>query len=229
MAARVVAAAHGSPFPCSLSLLWYSFLVCLCTIGSANIHYTRQNLLEIGDQHQTSVTSVFHHGHNIPDDIARPPGSPWIVVGSRRRRRRRRERKQKRGRRSGVMLRLRKLPHKPPLPSLYLSNARSLVHKTDDLELQLTGNRHVRDCCVLIITETWLHPDIPDASMQLAGRTLLCWDRTKDFGKSRGGGLCIYVHNNWCNKGTVIDKHCPPDLEYMSVRCRLCISHPMPM
>lgn len=192
----------------------------MCTIGSANIRYTSQNLMDIGDQHQIPISRVFHHTHNIPDDIARLPGSPWIVVGSRRRRRRRRERKQKRGRRSGVMLRLRKQPHKPSLPSLYLSNARSLVHKTDDLELQLAGNRYVRDCCVLIITETWLHPRIPDASIQLAGRTLLRWDRTEDSGKSRGGGLCMYVHENWCNNGTMIDKHCSPDLEYMSVRCR---------
>ncbi|XP_053532800.1 multivesicular body subunit 12Ba isoform X1 [Ictalurus punctatus] len=111
-------------------------------------------------------------------------------------------------------------PHKPPLPSLFLSNARSLVNKIDNLELQLAGNRYVRDCCVLIITETWLHPRIPDASMQLAGRTMLRWDRTEDSGKSRGGGLCMYVHENWCNNGTMIDKHCSPDLEYMSLRCR---------
>lgn len=32
--------------------------------------------------------------------------------------------------------------------------------------------------------------------------------------------LCIYVHMNLCNNETVIDKHCSPDLEYMSVRCR---------
>ena len=118
------------------------------------------------------------------------------------------------------MLRLRKQPHKPPLPSLYLSNAGSLVLKMDDLEPQLAGNRYVRDCCVLIITETWLHLDIPDASVQLAGCTLLRWDRTKDFGKSRGGGLCIYVHENWCNNGTIIDRHCSPDVEYMSIRCQ---------
>ena len=30
----------------------------------------------------------------------------------------------------------------------------------------------------------------------------------------------MYVHENWCNNGTIIDKHCSPDLEYMSVRCR---------
>lgn len=151
---------------------------------------------------------------------SRLPGSPWIVVGSGRQRRRRRERKQKQGCRSGSLLRLRKQPHKPPLLSLYLSNVRSKVHKTDELELQLARNRCVGDCCVLIITESWLHPGIPDASVQLAGRTLHRWDRTKDSGKRRGGGLCIFVHNDWCNNSMIVDKHCSPDLEYVSVRCR---------
>ncbi|XP_072771248.1 uncharacterized protein [Nerophis lumbriciformis] len=220
MAARTDAAAYGSPFQCSFFLLFFMFFFLLCTTCTANTRYTRQSLLDIGNSHQISVSSDFHHEHNIPDDIARAQGSPWFVVGSGRRRRRRRERKQKRGRRSGVLLRLRKQPHKPPLPSLFLSNARSLVQKMDDLELQLAGNRYVWDCCAMIITETWLHPEIPDASMQLAGRTLLRRDRTKDSGKSRGGGLCIYAHENWCNNGTITKQHCCPDVEYMSVRCR---------
>lgn len=61
-------------------------------------------------------------------------------------------------------------------------------------------------CCVLIITESWLHPGIPDASMQPAGR-----------------GVCIYMHENWCNNGTIIDEHCSLDLKYMSVRGQPCI------
>ena len=143
-----------------LSTTIHGLLSCLF---SANIRYTRQNLLDIGEQHQISILSVFHYMHNIPDDIARPL----------------------------VMLRLRKQPHKPPLLSLYLSNARSLVHKMDDLQLQLAGNRYVRDCCVLIITETWLHLGIPDASMQLAGRTLLHLGRTEDLSTCMRTGVIM--------------------------------------
>jgi len=29
----------------------------------------------------------------------------------------------------------------------------------------------------------------------------------------------MYVHNNWCNNGIIIDHHCSPDLEFMSVKC----------
>ena len=187
-------------------------------------HYSRLDLLDIGFQlkfmEKMTISSDFHRTHNIPEEIARPAGSPWIVIGSGRRRRWRRERKQRRGCRAGLLARLRKQPLKPPLPSLYLTNARSLVNKTDDLEIQLAGNRYVRECCVLIITETWLHTQIPDATVQLAGRTLHRWDRNSDSGKNRGGGLCIYVNEGWCNNSTILDKHCSPDLEFMSVRCR---------
>ncbi|CAG6018054.1 unnamed protein product [Menidia menidia] len=181
--------------------------------------YSRLDLLDIGFKLKMTISRDFHRTHNIPDEIARPAGSPWIVIGSGRRRRRRCERKQKRGCRAGLLLKLRKQPLKPPLPSLYLTNARSIVHKTDDLELQLAGNRYVSDCCVLIITETLLHTQVPDATVQLVDHTLHRWDRNSDSGKNRGGGLCIYVHDGWCNNSTVLDRHCS-DLEFMSVRCR---------
>nr|XP_057925471.1 uncharacterized protein LOC131127531 isoform X2 [Doryrhamphus excisus]XP_057925472.1 uncharacterized protein LOC131127531 isoform X2 [Doryrhamphus excisus]XP_057925473.1 uncharacterized protein LOC131127531 isoform X2 [Doryrhamphus excisus] len=204
---------------------FFAYFMCVClwtlsTYTSALHHYTRQDLVDIGYRHKLAVCRDFHRRHNIPDELARPMGAPWIVVGSGKRRRRRREHKQKRGRRSGLLLRLRNNPHKPPLPSLYLTNARSITHKKDDLELQLEGNRYIRDCCVLIITETWLKPTIPDASVQLAGRSLHRWDRTEDSGKSRGGGVFIYVHEDWCNNSKIIETHCSPDIEYMSVRCR---------
>lgn len=213
MAAHTDAAAHGSPYQCFFLCFLCVFVCTFCTHTSAFYLYTRHDLVDIGYRHKIAVTSNFHHQHNIPDELVRPPGSPWIVVGSGKRRRRRRERKQKRGRRSGLLLKLKNRPHKPPLPSLFLTNARSLTYKMDDLELQLAGNCYVKDCCVLVITETWLNPGIPDASVQLAGRSLHRWDRTEDSGKRRGGGLCIYVHDDWCNNSVIIASHCSPDIE----------------
>uniref|UniRef100_A0AAV2KT47 Uncharacterized protein n=1 Tax=Knipowitschia caucasica TaxID=637954 RepID=A0AAV2KT47_KNICA len=110
MAARMSAAAHSSPSQCYLLSCLYICFICLCTICSASISYTRQNLLDIGVQHRICVSSDFHDAHNIPTDIARPPGSPWIVIRSGRQRRRRRERKQKRGRRSAHFSKLVMLP-----------------------------------------------------------------------------------------------------------------------
>ncbi len=115
---------------------------------------------------------------------------------------------------------LRKQPYKPPLPSMFLTNARSMAHKMDELKLYIAGNHHIRDCCIMVVSETWLHPRIPDAAVQLADHTLHRWDRNNDSGKSRGGGVCIYVHNDWSNNSIIIDSHCSPDLEFMTVKCR---------
>ena len=30
----------------------------------------------------------------------------------------------------------------------------------------------------------------------------------------------MYVHNDWCNNSKIIDRHCSPDLEVLSVICR---------
>lgn len=131
------------------------------------------------------ITQDFHRVNNIPMDIASPPGCPWIVVGSVKQRRRR-ERKQKRGCRAGLLARLQKQPNKPPLPSIFLSNARSLVNKMDEMDLQLAKNNLMRDCSVMVITETWY------------SYTTHRQDCSKDSSKTRGGGLCLYVHNAWC-------------------------------
>lgn len=187
MAARSDAAAYGSPFQCFLLLF-------VCAFSARMLrHYTATPTRNFWTSATDikSVSTDFHNNHNIPDEPARLPDSPWIVVGSGKCRRRRRERKQKPGCRSDLLLRLKSNPYKPPRPSQYLTNAKSIPNRTDDLDLQLTGNHSVRDCCILIITETWLHPKIPDASMQLTGRSLHRWDRTEDSVKSRGGGLCV--------------------------------------
>lgn len=90
----------------------------------------------------------------------------------------------------------------------------------DELNLLTEGDRYVRDCCISIISETWLHPHIPDAVVPLAGRSMHRYDRTKVSGKSRGGGLCIYVNDKWSTNNKAIHKHCSPDLESFSIKCR---------
>ena len=74
-------------------LVFFVFLVCLRTWCEAKHFYSHTELL-IGLRCQVAVTSDFQRNHNIPLDIARPPESPWIVVGPSKRRRRRQERKQ---------------------------------------------------------------------------------------------------------------------------------------
>lgn len=86
-------------------------------------------------------------------------------------------------------------------------------------KLQIAANKLIQDCCILL-TETCLHSLILDTAIELAGRTAHHHDWSKDSGKSKGGGLYIYVHNNWCTNTTPVESHCSPDLEYLTDRHR---------
>ena len=213
MAARIVAAAQCSQKQCSeISQMKPN--------QSSNIVYNREDLFHFGRTCQIPITSAFQHSHGIPPGIARTPASPWIDTPSGIPRRRRRERKQKRGCRSGDLARLKRAPNRPPLPSLYVANVRSLGNKMDELHLDISTRSTIRDSSIIVITESWLHSGISDAAVELAGRSLHRSDRTEASGKSRGGGLCTYVNKDWCTNSTVIDQHCSPDLEMLAVKCR---------
>lgn len=75
-------------------------------LGQANYVYSCQELINYGLQINGVITQDFHRANNIPMDIARPLGCPWIVVSSVKQWRWRRERKQKRGCRAGLLARL---------------------------------------------------------------------------------------------------------------------------
>lgn len=53
--------------------------------------------------------------------------------------------------------------------------------------------------------------------MELTGCTASRWDRNKVIKRS---GLCINVHDNWCTNVNIVNSHCSPDLEYLTVKCR---------
>ena len=97
----------------------------------------------------------------------------------------------------------------------FFSDLRSILHKIDELELHLAPNSFVRDCCVMIITENWLHPGCVSSTSGTHYPLL-----RQDSGKSRGGGLCVYVHNDWCASSKITVTHCSPDIEAVTVDCR---------
>ncbi|KAF7700486.1 hypothetical protein HF521_003444 [Silurus meridionalis] len=79
----------------------------------------------------------------------------------------------------------------------------------------------IKECNVMIFTETWLNNNIPSSAIELRGRSVFRADRTaEDSGKRRGGGLCIYVNNSWCTDSTVTESHCSVHLEYLMIKCR---------
>lgn len=73
----------------------------------------------------------------------------------------------------------------------------------------------------MFFTETWLDDRVPDVAIELERRTMFRADRTiEDSGKTRGGGLYIYVNNAWCTNAVMTGSHCSENLEYLSVKCR---------
>ena len=47
------------------------------------------------------------------------------------------------------------------------------------------------NCCVMIITETWLHPLIPDAAVRLADRSIHRQDRNMDSVRAEEGDFAF--------------------------------------
>ena len=90
-------------------------------------------------------------------------------------------RSKKRGRRAGIRNSLRKLKWqnkiKLPLPTILLTNARSLVKNSDYLEA-LSHQKLLQDCCVFAITETWFTTNISDQQIELSGYSVMRADRS---------------------------------------------------
>lgn len=126
-----------------------------------------------------------------------------------------RQRLRKRGRRGGLRQQLRRRGNRPPLPSMILSNVRSLRNKMDKLRLLTRGCFEYRESCIMLFTETWLHPEIPDCCVGIEGFSHIRSDRSELSGKSKGGGLCLYINDKWYRQHTVRKKICHPDVELL--------------
>ncbi|KAK3569190.1 hypothetical protein QTP86_026472, partial [Hemibagrus guttatus] len=127
----------------------------------------------------------------------------------------------RRGKRSGVLVRLRRRGLCTALPGIFLSNVRSLCNKMDELTLQMNKNRDFPTSCVLCFTETWLCDLIPDSALQLGGFNLYRADRhTELSGKTKGGGICFYINSSWCNDVKVLSQLCSPNLEAFIINCK---------
>ncbi len=150
-----------------------------------------------------------------------PSPTPNTASHPQRRRYKRRERKQKRGKCGGIRARLAANPHKPAIPTIVLANVRSLDNKLDYIRLLRSTQRTVRDCCAFVFTETWLNNSVPDCAIQLDQLTFYRADRALvEGGKTRGGGLCVYINDAWCRNAVVVCKHCSSLVEFMIIKCR---------
>ncbi len=138
------------------------------------------------------------------------------------RKQRRRRRRRKRGKRAGVLVRLRRRAFRPPLPTILLANVQSLDNKLCELRARISYQRETDGTAVICLTETWMSAMVPDSAIELTGFSVHRSDRTEELtGKSRGGGVCFYINNSWCNERNIhsIKSFCSPDLDFI----RFCV------
>ncbi len=90
----------------------------------------------------------------------------------------------------------------------------------DELRTLTRGCFEYRESCIMHFTETWLHPEIPDGLVEIEGFSHIRSDRTVLSGKSKGGGLCLYINDRWCRQHTVREKICSSDVELLCVSLR---------
>ncbi|KAK0135719.1 hypothetical protein N1851_028396 [Merluccius polli] len=126
----------------------------------------------------------------------------------------------KRGKRGGIRSRVRRRPFRPPLPTIIMSNVRSLRNKMDLLHARCRFERAFRDICIIALSETWLEESVSDSEVSLDNFTIIRSDRTRHSGKTRGGGVCLYINDRWCNNIKVHRKVCTPNLELVTLSLR---------
>ena len=74
------------------------------------------------------------------------------------------------------------------MPNVLLLNARSLVNKVNELEIQIAN--HSSD--ITFVTETWLVDRVPYETINSSGQNIIRKDPTN--GKERGG-IAVYVND----------------------------------
>lgn len=168
--------------------------------------YSREFLLSL----RTSTSGIIPD--TIPGALQYKPPAPRL---------------RKRGKRGGLRRRLKtfRLDNRrklPPLPTILLSNVQSIRNKTDELELWTKTRGEIRDSCLLAFTESWLTGQDRDEDLSISGfGSPIRLDRSSETtGKSRGGGVCFYINERYCNIITVREKICTADIELLSISLR---------
>ncbi|KAI4880568.1 hypothetical protein NFI96_009563, partial [Prochilodus magdalenae] len=111
--------------------------------------------------------------------------------------------------------------YKPSIPSVVMGNLNSLANKTEELAALVQNQRLYRECSLLCLTETWLTGNIPNPNVDTAGFATVRADRVARLsGKSKGGGLVLFVNIRWCNPGhvTVKERICCQDIELLATQ-----------
>jgi len=112
----------------------------------------------------------------------------------------------KRGRRGSVWRQISQQlrNNRIPLPSMILSNVPSLRSEIDELQANVNHLGEFGEACIMAVTETWLTHMESDSSLDIDGfGTPIRLDCDCEVtGKTKGGGVCLYINRRWCRNLT---------------------------
>lgn len=92
----------------------------------------------------------------------------------------------KRGKKTGLLVRLRNRQHRTPLSSILIVNVQSSENKLDELRARITLHTDTKNCNIFVFTETWLDPSVPDSAIVPEEFSIHRRDRTTDSVKMQG-------------------------------------------
>ena len=81
--------------------------------------------------------------------------------------------------------------------------------------MSLTYQWDIKNCNILCFAESWLNYNT--YNIQLDGASA-----EQTSGKTRGGGLCLFINHSWCTMSNikVVSRYCSPEVEYLMISCR---------
>ncbi len=130
MAPRMAAVLRAPGKLCSFSYVLFVFLLFYVLDVVSITVYDRDTLLNIGSSvAQRKPDFEFFNAGGLFTDTASEP-FVWVAKSTRRRR--------KRGKRAGVLVRLRRRAFRPPLPTILLANVQSLDNKLCELRARIS-------------------------------------------------------------------------------------------
>ena len=101
------------------------------------------------------------------------------------------------------------------VPVLMSCNVLKLQPKLSKLEATCNS---VQNLCGVAIQETWLDSSVPDGCVDLQGFSVFRSDRVHSR-KATGGGVALYIKNEWYSDPKVTLKHSDDNLDFVAVQC----------
>ena len=107
----------------------------------------------------------------------------------------------------------------PLIPTITLSTVHALQNKMNELTALVRFDGDFRRSNMMCFTETWLSEHIDN--ILAPGFTTVRAERDCDKAqKSVGGGVCVFVSDNWATQYCVRERVCTRDFELLTVSFR---------